>query len=68
MPIKLAEQTTGAHTYMRLRLPSGRIEEIDVYWRENGPHYVTSADHFPDNPLHPQGLREQIIQAFNDLF
>lgn len=68
MATKIHEYTDGTHTFMRLRLASGRIEEIDVYWRENGPHYVTSADHYPENPLHPQGLRDQIIQAFNELF
>ena len=31
MAIKLAEQTNGPHIFMRLRLDSGRVEEIDAY-------------------------------------
>ena len=30
MAIKLAEQTNGPHIFMRLRLDSGRVEEIDA--------------------------------------
>ena len=44
MAIKLAEQTNGPHIFMRLRLDSGRVEEIDAYTTEKGWHYVTSAD------------------------
>lgn len=66
MATKLFEQTTGGHTYMRMRLDSGRIEEIEVFYRENGTTYRTSADHCPEN--HPAGLREQIIAAFEELF
>lgn len=40
MAIKLAEQTNGPHIYMRLRLDSGRVEEIDAYITEKGWHYV----------------------------
>lgn len=61
MATKLCEHTYGAHTYMRLRLDSGRVEEIDVFYRESGIFYKTSADHSPE-------LREQIIDAFNALF
>ena len=40
MAIKLAEQTNGPHIFMRLRLDSGRVEEIDAYTTEKGWHYV----------------------------
>ena len=63
---KLCERTNGTHIYMRLRLDSGRIEEIDVYLREDGITYRTSADHCPSN--HPDGLRNEIISAFNELY
>ena len=43
MAVKLTEQTNGPHIYMRLRLDSGRVEEIDAYTTEKGWHYVTSA-------------------------
>lgn len=42
MAIKLAEQTNGPHIFMRLRLDSGRVEEIDAYTTEKGWHYVMS--------------------------
>ena len=41
MAIKLAEQTNGPHIFMRLRLDSGRVEEIDAYTTEKGWRYVT---------------------------
>lgn len=63
---KLCEYTNGSHIYMRLRLDSGRIEEIDVYIREDGITYRTGADYCPEN--HPAGLREEIISAFNMLY
>ena len=44
MAIKLAEQTNGPHIFMRLRLDSGRVEEIDAYITKEGWRYVTSAD------------------------
>ena len=40
MAIKLAEQTNGPHIFMRLRLDSGRVEEIDAYISEEGWRYV----------------------------
>ena len=40
MAIKLAEQTNGPHIFMRLRLDSGRVEEIDAYITEEGWRYV----------------------------
>ena len=66
MAIKLAERTNGAHIYMRVMLESKRIEEIDVYFREDGEHIITSADHWPEN--HPAGLREEIIKAYRELY
>lgn len=66
MAVKLSEHTYGGHIYMRLRLDSHRIEEIDVYLRSDGIRYVTSADHCPEN--HPAGLREEIIAAFHALY
>ena len=40
MAVKLAEQTNGPHIFMRLRLDSGRVEEIDAYTTEEGWRYV----------------------------
>lgn len=61
MAIKLAEQTNGPHIYMRLRLDSGRVEEIDAYTTEKGWRYVTSADRTPE-------VRLRIIAAFHTLY
>ena len=66
MAHKLAEYTYGDHAYMRLILDSGRIEEIDVFFREDETIYKTSADYCPEN--HPAGLRAQIISAFKALY
>ena len=61
MAVKLTEQTNGSHIYMRLRLDSGRVEEIDAYTTEKGWHYVTSADPTPE-------VRLRIIAAFHTLY
>lgn len=45
---------------------NGRIEEIDVYLRDDGTQYKTSADYCTEN--HPAGLREEIINMFNKLY
>lgn len=45
MSEKLVEHTYGTHIYMKMRLDNKRIEEIDVYLRNDGNHYVTSVDH-----------------------
>lgn len=66
MAIKLSEYTYGGHIYMRMRLASGRIEEIDVSLHADGLHYRTSADYCPEN--HPAGLREEIIATFHQLY
>ena len=42
MAVKLTEQTNGPHIFMRLRLDSGRVEEIDAYISEEGWRYVTA--------------------------
>lgn len=61
--IKLIEHTYGSHIYMKLKLPNERIEEIDVYLDRNGKEtYKTSAD--KEN----LEIREQIIDAFNELY
>ena len=62
MLIKLAEETQGTHIYMRMRLESGRIEEIDVYITEEGIKYHTTADN-----ISPE-IRKEIIEAFNKLY
>ena len=49
---KLIEHTYGSHIYIKMRLDNKRIEEIDVYIREDGEHYVTSADHGADKELY----------------
>lgn len=66
MVYEITEQTNGGHIYMKLRLDSGRVEEIDVFLHTDGIHYRTSADHCPEN--HPVGLRDEIIQAFHQLY
>ena len=65
MAKKLVENTYGSHIYMKMKLDSGRIEEIDVYFRDDGTHYRTSADACPEN--HPAGLRDEIISTFGKL-
>ena len=45
MAVKLVEHTYGTHIYMKMRLDNKRIEEIDVYLRNDGEHYVISVDH-----------------------
>ena len=73
MPEKLMEHTYGTHIYMKMRLDNNRIEEIDVYLRKDGEHYVTSADHgmelcSGENLKQKQKLRQEIIDAFNELY
>lgn len=61
--LKLAEYTGGSHIYMKMKLDNGRIEEIDVFIRDDGMYYRTSADYRPDAEL-----REEIIKAFHELY
>ena len=58
---------------MKMRLNNKRIEEIDVYLRNYGDHYVTSADHgmelcSGEKLKQKQKLRQEIINAFNELY
>ena len=73
MPEKLMEHTYGNHIYMKMRLDNKRIEEIDVYLRNDGEHYVTSADHvmelYKGKELEERKrLRQEIIDNFNRLY
>ncbi|WP_270425444.1 hypothetical protein [Blautia intestinalis] len=73
MAEKLYEYTNGSHIYMKVRLDDGRIEKIDVYLRNDGEHYVTSADHgmelcSGERLKQKQKLRQEIIDAFNELY
>lgn len=61
MSRKLIEHTYGNHIYMKLQLDCGTVEEIDVYFRDTGCIYRTSADNAPP-------VREAIIAAFNELY
>lgn len=73
MAVKLEEHTYGTCIYMKMKLDNGRIEEISVYLRNDGEHYVTSADHgmelcSSENLKQKQKLRQEIIDAFNELY
>ena len=73
MPEKLVEHTYGTHIYMKMKLDNKRIEEIDVYLRKDGEHYVTSADHVMElcsreSLKQKQKLRQEIIDVFNKLY
>lgn len=73
MAVKLVEHTYGTHIYMKMRLDNKRIEEIDVYIRNDGEHYVTSANHemelYKGKELEDRKqLHQEIIDAFNELY
>lgn len=73
MAVKLVEHTYGTHIYMKMRLDNGRIEEIDVYIRNDGEHYVTSVDHgmelYKGKELDERKqLRQEIIDTFHKLY
>ena len=58
---------------MKMRLDNKRIEEIDVYLRNDGEHYVTSADHvmelYKGKELEERKrFRQEIIDNFNRLY
>ena len=57
---RLIEHTYGTHIYMKMEL-DGRIEEIDVYVREDRWTYRTTGD---DDATR----RRQIIDAFCTLY
>lgn len=72
-PIKMIEHTYGTHIYMKMRLDNNRIEEIDVYYNENGTRYVTSVDYgmelYTGKELEERkSLRQKIIDTFNSLY
>lgn len=72
--VKLVEHTNGSHIYMKMKLDNKRIEEIDVYIREDGEHYKTSADYgaeldkTEEQKQKRKELREEIIRAFKELY
>lgn len=73
MSEKLVEHTYGTHIYMKMRLDNKRIEEIDVYLRKDGEHYITSADHgmklcSGESLKQKQKLRQEIIDTFKKLY
>lgn len=73
MAIKLEERTYGTHIYMKMYLDNKRTEEIDVYLRSDGEHYVTSADHgmelYKGKELEERKrLRQEIIDTFKKLY
>lgn len=73
MPEKLVEHTYGTHIYMKMRLDNKRIEEIDVYLRNDGNYYVTSVDHgmelYKGEELEKRKrLRQEIIDTFKKLY
>ena len=73
MSEKLIEHTYGSHIYMKIRFDNKRIEEINVYLRNDGEHYITSADHgmelcSGESLRQKQKLRQEIIGAFNELY
>lgn len=73
MAVKLEEYTYGTHIYMKMRLDNKRIEEIDVYLRNEGEYYVTSADHgmelYKGKELEEiKRLRQEIIDTFHKLY
>lgn len=61
MAVKLIEHTYGGHIYMKMRLPSGGIAEIDVSLHADGLHYRTTGDYC-------ETLRRQIIDTFHQLY
>lgn len=73
MAVKLEEHTYGTHIYMKMELNSRRVEEIDVYLRNNREHYVTSADYgmelYKGKELERRKqLRQEIIDTFKKLY
>lgn len=73
MAVKLVEHTYGTHIYMKMRLDNKRIEEIDVYLRNDGEHYVISVDHgmelYKGKELEERKrLRQEIIDTFQKLY
>jgi hypothetical protein len=71
---KLVEETQGTHIFMRMVLDNKRVEEIDVYLRDDGEHYHTSADNGAELDKTEEekkarlALRNEIIRTFNELY
>lgn len=73
MAKKLYEYTNGTHIYMKMRLDDKRIEKIDVYLRNDGEHYITSADYgmelYKGKELEDRKrLSQEIIDTFHKLY
>lgn len=77
MAIKLEEHTYGTHIYMKMVLDNKRVEEIDVYLRNDGEHYVNSVDHgmelykgkeLEERKQLRQEIRQEIIDTFHELY
>ena len=56
---KITEHTYGSHIYMKLAV-NEKEYEIDCFLRNDGEHYITTADGTPD--------REKVIEAFKELY
>ena len=52
--------TYGLSAHMKIEL-DGKLEELDVFWRDDGEHYRTTADNNPERRL-------AIIAAFKELY
>ena len=61
MARKLSEYTGGNYIYMKLQIDNGIVAEISAYILDSGWKYRTSVDNDP-------ALREEIINAFNELY
>ena len=57
---KISEHTYGLSAHMVMEL-DGKREEIDVFWKNDGEHYRTTADDNPERRL-------AIITAFKELY
>lgn len=73
MAEKLVEHTYGTHIYMKMRLDNGRVESIDVYFRNDGIYYETSADigfefSTGEELERWKALRQKIIDTFHELY
>jgi len=58
---KLVEHTYGTHAFMRIMFDDQSVEEIDVFWRDDGEHYQTTGDG-------DERRRAEIIDAFHALY
>lgn len=72
---KLTEHTYGNHIYMKIQLDDKRIEEIDVFFtNDGGTIFRTSADHGAEldktesQKEERAARRLEIINAFTELY